>query len=168
MPHNPAPPPYRVQPAGGLSQRCWPLRRPAAGRFNRERPHRRGGGECDRTRPAVPLGPPRRGGAPFSPLTPLAVPGLGCVCAFWSVNTGAFSRGCVIMCVTEPSPASSAAAPRGPPPARTSGGAGWRARCPAHDDWDASLSIRPDDDGRWPLACRSGCAFGAIVAAGRA
>ena len=37
-------------------------------------------------------------------------------------------------------------------------------RCPAHGDWDASLSICPDDDGRWLLACRSGCAFDAILA----
>ena len=47
----------------------------------------------------------------------------------------------------------------------TSGHAGWAARCPAHADWDAALSIRPDDDGHWLVACRAGCPFDAILAA---
>ena len=44
-------------------------------------------------------------------------------------------------------------------------GAGWTARCPAHDDRRASLSVGRGDDGRWLLKCHAGCAFDAIVAA---
>ena len=99
------------------------------------------------------------------------------MCASWPINTGSFPGVCDHVC-DRAIASQLCVAPGGPPPAvvihelldrlagtRTSGGAGWRARCPGHDDWDASLSIRPDDDGRRPLACRSGCAFDAIVAA---
>lgn len=42
---------------------------------------------------------------------------------------------------------------------------GWEARCPAHDDRNASLSISEGDDGRTLLHCHAGCDFNAIVAA---
>lgn len=44
-------------------------------------------------------------------------------------------------------------------------GAGWQARCPAHDDRDASLSITGGNDGRVLLHCFAGCDFRAIVGA---
>ena len=44
-------------------------------------------------------------------------------------------------------------------------GAGWTARCPAHDDRRASLSVGRGDDRRWLLKCHAGCSFDAIVAA---
>jgi len=44
-------------------------------------------------------------------------------------------------------------------------GNGWNARCPAHDDHHASLSIGVGDDGRVLLYCHAGCAFKEIVAA---
>lgn len=40
----------------------------------------------------------------------------------------------------------------------------WIARCPAHDDDKASLSISVGDDGRALLKCHAGCAAGDIVA----
>ena len=43
-------------------------------------------------------------------------------------------------------------------------GDGWTARCPAHDDTRASLSINAGDDGRVLLKCHAGCAVEAIVA----
>jgi hypothetical protein len=52
--------------------------------------------------------------------------------------------------------------------ARLSGkqvGARWIARCPAHDDHTASLSIDVGDDGRVLVNCFAGCAAEAIVAA---
>ena len=42
-------------------------------------------------------------------------------------------------------------------------GAGWTARCPAHNDRRASLSVGRGDDGRWLLKCHAGCAFPAYV-----
>lgn len=44
-------------------------------------------------------------------------------------------------------------------------GAGWAARCPAHDDHRASLSIGRGDDDRWLLHCHAGCALDAILPA---
>ncbi len=46
---------------------------------------------------------------------------------------------------------------------RTAGG--WAARCPAHDDRNASLSLTEGRDGRTLLRCHAGCEFSAIVAA---
>jgi putative DNA primase/helicase len=50
------------------------------------------------------------------------------------------------------------------PGARKSG-SGWSARCPAHDDRHASLSVSTGDDGRVLLRCHAGCDTAAIVAA---
>lgn len=47
----------------------------------------------------------------------------------------------------------------------TADGAGWSARCPAHDDQRASLSIATGEDGRWLLHCHAGCAIDTIVTA---
>src|SRR5439155_7305110 len=44
-------------------------------------------------------------------------------------------------------------------------GKGWSAKCPAHDDRRASLSIGTGADGRWLLKCHAGCALEAILAA---
>ena len=44
-------------------------------------------------------------------------------------------------------------------------GPGWTARCPAHEDHRASLSIGRGDDGRWLLKCHAGCGVDAILAA---
>ena len=44
-------------------------------------------------------------------------------------------------------------------------GAGWSARCPAHDDRRASLSVSDGDDGRALVKCHAGCTFDAIVSA---
>lgn len=44
-------------------------------------------------------------------------------------------------------------------------GAGYVARCPAHDDREASLSISVGDDGKVLLHCFAGCSFDAIRAA---
>lgn len=44
-------------------------------------------------------------------------------------------------------------------------GKGWIARCPAHDDRSASLSIGEGDDGRVLLHCFAGCAAAGVVAA---
>ena len=41
---------------------------------------------------------------------------------------------------------------------------GWQARCPAHDDRTASLSICRGDDERWLVHCHAGCAVDAILA----
>jgi hypothetical protein len=41
---------------------------------------------------------------------------------------------------------------------------GWIAKCPAHDDGHASLSVS-HRDGKWLLHCYAGCSFEAIVAA---
>ena len=44
-------------------------------------------------------------------------------------------------------------------------GSGWTARCPAHEDRRASLSIAEGDDGRVLVRCHAGCKVGAICAA---
>ena len=44
---------------------------------------------------------------------------------------------------------------------------GWMARCPAHDDDTASLSVSEGDDGRALIFCHAGCATEAILAAMR-
>ena len=44
-------------------------------------------------------------------------------------------------------------------------GAGWAARCPAHDDRRASLSLGEGDDGRALLHCHAGCSLDAILSA---
>jgi hypothetical protein len=49
--------------------------------------------------------------------------------------------------------------------AKRGGGAGWSAKCPAHDDRRASLSIGTGDDGRVLLHCHAGCSLDAILAA---
>src|SRR5258705_13433472 len=43
-------------------------------------------------------------------------------------------------------------------------GAGWRCRCPAHDDHDPSLSIT-DGNGKPLVICRAGCEQDAVIAA---
>jgi putative DNA primase/helicase len=48
------------------------------------------------------------------------------------------------------------------PDARKTGN-GWEARCPAHDDRRASLSISQGDDGRALMKCHAGCTTSAIV-----
>lgn len=48
--------------------------------------------------------------------------------------------------------------------ARRSGN-GWAAKCPAHDDRNASLSISHGDDGKLLLHCHAGCRFQEILAA---
>jgi len=44
-------------------------------------------------------------------------------------------------------------------------GEGWAARCPAHDDAKASLSIAAGDNGGAVLHCHAGCEPAAVVAA---
>lgn len=44
-------------------------------------------------------------------------------------------------------------------------GAGWIARCPAHDDRNPSLSIAEGKDGRLLLKCFRGCTFEEVIAA---
>jgi putative DNA primase/helicase len=44
-------------------------------------------------------------------------------------------------------------------------GAGWEARCPAHDDRRASLSITEGDDARALVKCHAGCDTGAVLIA---
>ena len=44
-------------------------------------------------------------------------------------------------------------------------GAGWSAKCPAHDDHRASLSISQSDDGTWLVKCHAGCDVDAVLAA---
>lgn len=48
---------------------------------------------------------------------------------------------------------------------RRNGEGRWMARCPAHGDRSASLSVREGDDGRVLLHCFSGCTFLEVVAA---
>ena len=43
-------------------------------------------------------------------------------------------------------------------------GNGWTAKCPAHDDGTASLSISTGDDGRTLLHCHAGCTLDAVCA----
>ena len=47
----------------------------------------------------------------------------------------------------------------------TKAGAGWVARCPAHDDKSPSLSIGMGDDGKFKVHCHAGCEFRDILAA---
>lgn len=42
-------------------------------------------------------------------------------------------------------------------------GKGWSARCPAHDDRQASLSVTVADDGRILAHCFAGCAIGDVL-----
>ena len=44
-------------------------------------------------------------------------------------------------------------------------GNGWTAKCPAHDDGKASLSISTGDDGRTLLHCHAGCTLDAVCVA---
>ena len=44
-------------------------------------------------------------------------------------------------------------------------GSGWKAKCPAHDDRQPSLSVANGDDGRVLLRCFAGCTIDAICAA---
>jgi hypothetical protein len=44
-------------------------------------------------------------------------------------------------------------------------GRGWTAKCPAHEDRTASLSITAGDDGRVLLHCFAGCCTADVVAA---
>lgn len=44
-------------------------------------------------------------------------------------------------------------------------GRNWRARCPAHNDRNPSLSIREGSDGRILIKCHAGCATEAVVGA---
>lgn len=48
---------------------------------------------------------------------------------------------------------------------RRTGHSTWLARCPAHDDGKASLSIREMDDGRTLVHCFAGCSVHEVVAA---
>src|SRR5262249_15656944 len=50
-------------------------------------------------------------------------------------------------------------------PSPKKSGSGWIARCPAHDDAKASLSIRQGKDGKILLHCHAGCPLENIVAA---
>jgi putative DNA primase/helicase len=47
-------------------------------------------------------------------------------------------------------------------------GAGWAARCPAHEDRSPSLSIADARDGRLLLYCHAGCVFAQVLGALRA
>ena len=42
---------------------------------------------------------------------------------------------------------------------------GWAAKCPAHEDRNASLSITEGGDGRTLLHCHAGCDFSAVISA---
>lgn len=44
-------------------------------------------------------------------------------------------------------------------------GAGWLAKCPGHEDRNASLSLSEGDDGRVLLKCHAGCSSEAVVGA---
>src|SRR5215475_9818180 len=50
-------------------------------------------------------------------------------------------------------------------PGAKKAGNGWSARCPAHDDRRASLSIAQGDDGTALVKCHAGCDTAAILAA---
>ena len=47
----------------------------------------------------------------------------------------------------------------------TKSGTGWSARCPAHDDGRASLTVTAGDDGRALVLCFVGCPVEAVTAA---
>ena len=42
-------------------------------------------------------------------------------------------------------------------------GGGWKARCPAHDDTDPSLSVSQGIDGRVLLHCFGGCNTASVL-----
>jgi 5S rRNA maturation endonuclease (ribonuclease M5) len=44
-------------------------------------------------------------------------------------------------------------------------GAGWSARCPAHDDQHSSLSIKEGKEGKLLLHCHAGCSYEKVIAA---
>ena len=44
-------------------------------------------------------------------------------------------------------------------------GRGFKARCPAHEDRIASLSVTPSDDGKILLYCHAGCSYSEILEA---
>ena len=44
-------------------------------------------------------------------------------------------------------------------------GSGWSARCPAHEDRSASLSVSTGTDGRLLVHCFAGCAIGDVLGA---
>lgn len=44
-------------------------------------------------------------------------------------------------------------------------GAGWSARCPAHEDRTASLSVSTGNDGRLLVHCFAGCPIGDVLGA---
>lgn len=48
---------------------------------------------------------------------------------------------------------------------RRNGDGRWMARCPAHGDRSASLSVREGDDGRVLLNCFAGCSFVEVASA---
>jgi len=50
-------------------------------------------------------------------------------------------------------------------PSKKRNGQGWGARCPAHDDRKASLSISQGDDGKVLLFCHAGCSLASILKA---
>lgn len=50
-------------------------------------------------------------------------------------------------------------------PGMRKSGSGWMARCPAHDDRRASLSIAQGDDGTALVKCHAGCDTSAVLAA---
>ena len=43
-------------------------------------------------------------------------------------------------------------------------GAGWMARCPAHDDRKPSLSLRHGEDGKVLVRCHAGCEQAQVIA----
>lgn len=45
----------------------------------------------------------------------------------------------------------------------TSSGDGWSARCPAHEDSQASLTVSQGDDGKILLHCHTGCSAASVV-----
>jgi hypothetical protein len=47
-------------------------------------------------------------------------------------------------------------------------GAGWIARCPAHDDHNPSFSLRDSRDGKLLVHCHAGCPQVAVLSALRA
>ena len=48
---------------------------------------------------------------------------------------------------------------------RSTGRDSWSARCPAHDDGTASLSVREADDGKVLVHCFAGCSVHEVVSA---
>ena len=50
-------------------------------------------------------------------------------------------------------------------PGAKNAGTGWSARCPAHDDSRASLSVAEGKDGTALVKCHAGCDTSAVVQA---